>query len=350
MSKDLDQLIFDPFRFAVNHGNDIPLCVAGRHIFRCHGLDSLLDLDYKALDKLMKRIDEMMLDNGYHNKLHVLDVLQSVHALLLTDRLATLIPPEMKVATLLAACIHDLEHRGVSNDFLVKTCDDWAKEAGDDGANEVHHAKVGLELLHGAECDVLKRCNPKTKHRIAETVEALVLNTDMKRHKENFEALKALAVDGPLVATSTANDFKLITVLRGLLKIADLGHSWTSTSVHLRWVDCLEEELFAMGDLEKTRGLPISPMCNRQAPELKKSQVGFFDHVLLPLFKEFCIIIPEAAAVERQALVNRGVWEADDLLAQRAQDYSWYSAAIPVIVLGVAFLSFRLIQSRKLGH
>jgi len=35
----------------------------------------------------------------------------------------------LKLAALLAACIHDIEHRGVTNDFLVKTKDKWADEA-----------------------------------------------------------------------------------------------------------------------------------------------------------------------------------------------------------------------------
>jgi hypothetical protein len=44
-------------------------------------------------------------------------------------RLSRLVPPYLKLAALLAACIHDIEHRGVTNDFLVKTKDTWADEA-----------------------------------------------------------------------------------------------------------------------------------------------------------------------------------------------------------------------------
>lgn len=32
------------------------------------------------------------------------------------------------LAALLAACVHDFEHRGFNNDFLIKTQDDWVRQ------------------------------------------------------------------------------------------------------------------------------------------------------------------------------------------------------------------------------
>ena len=41
-----------------------------------------------------------------------------------------------------------------------------------------------------------------------------------------------------------------------------------------RWVSLLEEELFGQGDEEKARGLPVSPLFDREKPGVTKSQVG----------------------------------------------------------------------------
>ena len=71
------------------------------------------------------------------------------------------------------------------------------------------------------------------------------------------------------------------------LKCADLGHLTCARSVHLRWVKCLEEELFRQGDMEKAAGLSISPLMDRSKAGVTKSQVGFFDIVALPLFQAY---------------------------------------------------------------
>eukprot|EP00037_Helgoeca_nana_P005478 m.51834 g.51834 ORF g.51834 m.51834 type:complete len:352 (+) comp16470_c0_seq1:41-1096(+) len=306
----LDRLMFDPFRFseAVRaSSDDCPLQAAGQHIFHQHGFTKHFDLDYNALDVFLRSIETMMPPNPYHNRTHVLDVLQSVHALLLTSRLARLVPPEMKLACLLAACIHDVEHRGVSNDFLVTIRDEWATEAHSAGPNEIHHAKVGVQLLSDERCRVLARVDPSVVEHVMATVRHLVLDTDMSRHKQTVDHLTELAKAAPFDETMAKSD-ALMSVLSGLIKIADLGHSWTLNAVHVRWVHNLEAEFFQMGDQERARGLPISMLCDRSTPSLQAGQVGFFDYVLLPLFSAFAELVPECAAVVYQAGQNRDSW------------------------------------------
>jgi len=48
-------------------------------------------------------------------------------------------------------------------------------------------------------------------------------------------------------------------------------------------VRCLEEEFYRQGDREKAAQLPVSPLFDRAKPGVTKSQVGFFDVVVLPL-------------------------------------------------------------------
>jgi len=50
-------------------------------------------------------------------------------------------------------------------------------------------------------------------------------------------------------------------------------------------VRCLEEEFYRQGDREKAAQLPVSPLFDRAKPGVTKSQVGFFDVVVLPLFQ-----------------------------------------------------------------
>ena len=50
----------------------------------------------------------------------------------------------------------------------------------------------------------------------------------------------------------------------------------------------MEEEFYRQGDREQSEGLPVSPLFDRNKPGVTKSQVGFFDVVILPLFQVSC--------------------------------------------------------------
>jgi hypothetical protein len=57
------------------------------------------------------------------------------------------------------------------------------------------------------------------------------------------------------------------------LKCADLSHICSPLPIHLKWVAALEEEMFRQGDKEKTAGLHVSPLCDREKVGITKSQV-----------------------------------------------------------------------------
>ena len=44
-------------------------------------------------------------------------------------------------------------------------------------------------------------------------------------------------------------------------------------------------QMFRQGDLEKERGYPISPLMDRSKQGITKSQPGFFNFMVIPLFK-----------------------------------------------------------------
>ena len=57
----------------------------------------------------------------YHNNLHAADVTQSVHYLLNTPALETVFKPLEILAAIFAGAIHDVDHPGVTNQFLINT-------------------------------------------------------------------------------------------------------------------------------------------------------------------------------------------------------------------------------------
>ncbi len=62
------------------------------------------------------------------------------------------------------------------------------------------------------------------------------------------------------------------------------------------------------GDQERALGLPISPLCDRNSSGVTKSQVGFFEVVVLPLLTNFTARFPAARPVLHSAVSNYRYW------------------------------------------
>lgn len=75
------------------------------------------------------------------------------------------------------------------------------------------------------------------------------------------------------------------------------------------------EEFFQQGDKEKEVGLDISPMCDRNNSTIEKSQVGFIDYIVHPLWETWA------------DLVHPG---AQDILDTLEDNRDWYQSQIPL--------------------
>lgn len=62
------------------------------------------------------------------------------------------------------------------------------------------------------------------------------------------------------------------------------GHATKSFETHFAWSKLVAEEFFKQGDTERQFGLPISPLCDRHNSRFERSQIGFLEFVVLPLY------------------------------------------------------------------
>ncbi|KAM5125464.1 3',5'-cyclic-AMP phosphodiesterase 4D-like isoform 6-T6 [Callospermophilus lateralis] len=70
---------------------------------------------------LMTLEDHYHADVAYHNNIHAADVVQSTHVLLSTPALEAVFTDLEILAAIFASAIHDVDHPGVSNQFLINT-------------------------------------------------------------------------------------------------------------------------------------------------------------------------------------------------------------------------------------
>ena len=71
-----------------------------------------------------------------------------------------------------------------------------------------------------------------------------------------------------------------------VVKCADVGHPSRPLALHLEWSSRIRDEFFAQGDKERSKGMTISPLCDRSVPAstFPQGQLGFINFVSRPVF------------------------------------------------------------------
>lgn len=81
-----------------------------------------------------------------------------------------------------------------------------------------------------------------------------------------------------LLSLSFVKDYKSIHLLLQPTKRWD---------IYLKWVDWLLTEYYQQGDMERARGLDVTPMLDREHPiPMPNFQMGFLKAIVNPLFEE----------------------------------------------------------------
>jgi len=298
-----------------------PLSTLALYLFEEHGLISHFALDRAKLECFLAEIENGYPDaNPYHNRSHAASVVHFMHAQLLRGGLAEACSQAAAdidgssrqqfviLACLLAAVVHDFEHNGLSNDFHVNIRSDKALAHDNQSVNEQHHAAAAFRTLLKPECNFLEAMGGHDFRQLRSLVVDLILATDPAKNNQILEIFKEtvlVAAEASQCDTCTPiSTESALLVLKVSLKCADLGHLALAWGLHVRWVRRLEQEFYQQGDKERLCGMPkISFLMDRSKPGVSKSQIGFFEFVVLPLFRSlgqsFPAVGPMVEAVEK---------------------------------------------------
>uniref|UniRef100_A0A8C9SNS7 3',5'-cyclic-AMP phosphodiesterase n=1 Tax=Scleropages formosus TaxID=113540 RepID=A0A8C9SNS7_SCLFO len=213
---------------------------------------------------------------SYHNSLHAADVTQSTHVLLSTPALKAVFTDLEILAALFAAAIHDADHPGVSNQFLINTNSELALMYNDESVLENHHLAVGFKLLYEENCDIFQNLSKRQRQSLRRMVIDMVLATDMSKHMSLLANLKTMVETKKVTSSGVLlldHYTDRIEVLRIMVHCADLSNPTKPLAVYRQWTERIMEEFFRQGDKERERGMEISAMCDRHTASVEKSQV-----------------------------------------------------------------------------
>ncbi|DBA79866.1 TPA: hypothetical protein ACH3X1_008215 [Trebouxia sp. C0004] len=309
------------------------------HFVKRAGLIKELSIDEGKFCAFARRIEAgYNPSNPYHNSVHVASVVQMTHMLMCHGGVlaSQALTQRQQMATYFSALVHDFEHGGVNNDFLIKTSHPLAITYNDQSPLENHHHAAAVRVQVQPE----HRYIPLITQRLLEDQAEIrsmcisqVLGTDMKKHFDitsRFQA--AFKRPGGNEGTTSqgagpaaprcgvdwdgvkAEDKTLVHQM--VLKCADIGHLAAPPRTHRRWAFQLEEEFFRQGDKERACGMPVSPLMDRSTQGgMTRSQLGFFSIVGIPLFKAMVDLFEDAKPMLDGVLANYAHWENNTDLA-----------------------------------
>ncbi|XP_011161682.1 cAMP-specific 3',5'-cyclic phosphodiesterase isoform X2 [Solenopsis invicta] len=314
---DIDKWGIDIFRIG-ELSNNRPLTCVAYTAFQSRDLLKSLAIPPKTFVTFMMTLeDHYVKDNPFHNSLHAADVTQSTHTLLNTPALESVFTPLEITAALFAASIHDVDHPGLTNQFLINSSSELALMYNDESVLENHHLAVAFKLLQNEGCDIFVNMTKKQRQTLRKMVIDMVLSTDMSKHMSLLADLKTM-VETKKVAGSGVllldNYTDRIQVLENLVHCADLSNPTKPLTLYRRWVSLLMEEFFLQGDREREQNMDISPMCDRHSATIEKSQVGFIDYIVHPLWETWADLVHP---------------DAQEILDTLEENRDWYQSMIP---------------------
>ncbi|CAG5133631.1 unnamed protein product [Candidula unifasciata] len=323
--EDLGKILNDVNKWGVDmfkiyeYSNNRPLTCVTYTIFQERDLMKTFKIaPHTLVTYLMHVEDHYHQDTPYHNAIHAADVTQSTHVLLSATALENVFTDLEILAAIFSCAIHDVDHPGLTNQYLINTSSELALMYNDESVLENHHLAVAFKLLQEDNCDILANLSKKQRQSLRKMVIDMVLATDMSKHMTLLADLKTM-VETKKVAGSGVllldNYQDRIQVLQNMVHCSDLSNPTKPLEIYKTWVDRVMGEFFRQGDLERQQGLDISPMCDRHTATIEKSQVGFIDYIVHPLWETWAdLVYPDA----------------QEILDTLEDNRDWYHSSIPI--------------------
>ncbi|XP_034669158.1 calcium/calmodulin-dependent 3',5'-cyclic nucleotide phosphodiesterase 1 isoform X5 [Drosophila subobscura] len=274
--KNLDDWTFDVFALTEAASGQVVKYVAYDLLNR-YGVIHKFKIAPGVLEAFLHRVEEgyCRYRNPYHNNLHAVDVMQTMHYCLCNTGLMNWLTDLEIFASLLAALLHDYEHTGTTNNFHVMSGSETALMYNDRAVLENHHVSASFRLLREDEYNILSHLSREEYREMRTLVIDMVLGTDMTNHFQQMKTMRNLLT----LQEATIDKSKVLSLV---LHCSDISHPAKQWGVHQRWTMLLLEEFFRQGDLEKELGLPFSPLCDRNNTLVAESQICFIDFIVEP--------------------------------------------------------------------
>jgi hypothetical protein len=330
-------------------GRGAILSVLGLHLYRRHTLQDKLGVPELQLLSFLQKIESIYNLCPYHNAMHGADAMRNIHYFMVSSDIGKHLTPLEKFASLIAGAVHDVQHPGFNNQFLINTEDPLAMTYNDTSPLENMHCATAFTIAKSTH--LLHEVPLLSRQMLRKQVLAMVMETDLARHFSALAKFKThlgnadagLDAGGGAaspIATAAGDASVPRSVLERLMaepetrlvvmcmcmKNADIAHAGKPWKLHELWSKRILEEFFLQGEAETAKGFTaISSLCDRNATDVFKSQVrsdppfalfflltpppllllqvGFIDFLAMPQSEAWCTCLA-SETVTRDVLKN----------------------------------------------
>lgn len=248
-----------------------------------------LKIDMATLFNYFIAVKSGYRNNPFHNFAHALMVVHYSFRYMMAMKLNEHLSKGDMLAIVIGALCHDVDHRGRNNAFESMTRSDLAIRYNDSSPLESHHSSQAFAIaLSRTECDIFKHLEGQMFGLVRQRIIAGIMATDMKFHGEHVRLLQEFQLQ-PGVNGSQAQ-----FLVEVLLHAADLSNPCMPTDVSQRWVKALHEEFTCQVQDERRMGLPVTSFMDGLTDSVvaAKSQIGFLDFVIHPLYDPIFNLFP----------------------------------------------------------
>lgn len=279
-------------------------------------------------------------DNQFHNFRHGLDVFLNTYTMCQSKLMKKFLTKRELFIILISALIHDLDHPGLTNAFMINSGSPMALLYNDISVIESHSCTFFFGLVKEKTQNIFYSFRPSEFTKMRSMVISLILASDNANHFDMLQDCSRVldmweAEIGMPVRSSIADtpipdlrDESRLTILSTVLHSADIANPCKPWEISNKWSDCLVEEFFAQGDREKAEGLSVSPNCDRDSTDQSQLTLNFIDFIAAPQFMTLNRLLAEAGPWVKQLVDNRKRWEDKINQAEWVGDDVWRKRSV----------------------
>jgi class 3 adenylate cyclase len=299
-----DKWDFDIFELGeVSNGH--PLLVIGYTLFQDRDFFKQFSIDPDTFFNFLIGIEHgySVNNNPYHNRYHASDVFQTMHVLIQHLKLEKMMDRVNVFCMMTAALIHDYGHPGTNSEFLLASGDKRATLYTDRKLLENYHVDEAFRFILQPENNILRNVGNNIQ-TIRQLITELVLATSLYDHPDFLDKVKTRLdkTESEPIDLQQASDADLIMKL--LIKTADVSNPAKQEKLSKKWANLITEEFHMQGDLEKSRGLPVSKFMDREKSDVAGSQIGFITFVTEPLYTRLVRYAPSLRKIAYEHVQN----------------------------------------------
>ncbi|XP_067679521.1 probable 3',5'-cyclic phosphodiesterase pde-5 isoform X2 [Haliotis asinina] len=248
----------------------------------------------------------------YHNWVHAFSVAHSMYTVI--KRADHQFTPLESLALFVACLCHDLDHRGKTNAFMVKSASPLAAIYST-STMEHHHFNQTVAILQHEGHNIFKHLSSEEYKKVLGDIRHCILATDLALFFGNRAKLKDIVERKDFSWDIQEHRHMLMTVSMTACDLCAMYKPW-DTQLNLVYV--IMEEFWQQGDEEKEQGMiPMAMMDRDKKHELPQLEVGFIVGICLPCYELLAQILPETAPMVDGIRANLNKWKE---LAEKAKE------------------------------